>query len=102
MKEYFNSTLTETGIEEKDFDCANNVWSQFNCQILGDYSDLYLKVDVLLLADVFENFCDICVSTYNLDLAHYYTAPGFSFDCTLKYASIKLELFCRLRHEADV
>jgi hypothetical protein len=44
------------------------------------------------LADVFENFRDICMKTYNLDPAHYYTAPGFSFDCMLKYTEMKLEL----------
>ena len=64
----------------------------FNCKTLGEYSDLYLKIDVLLLADVFENFRDICLQTYRLDPAFYYTAPGFSFDCMLKCTSIKLEL----------
>jgi hypothetical protein len=53
---------------------------------------LYLKIDVLLLADVFENFRDMCISTNNLDPAFYYTAPGFSFDCMLKYTKVKLEL----------
>ncbi len=61
-------------------------------QTLGEYSDLYLKIDVLLLADVFENFRDLCLTTYCLDPSFYYTAPGFSFDCMLKYTRIKLEL----------
>jgi len=47
---------------------------------------------VLLLADIFENFRDMCISTYNLDPVFYYTAPGFSFDCVLKYTKVKLEL----------
>jgi hypothetical protein len=47
---------------------------------------------VLLLADVFENFRDISISTYNLDPVYYYTTPGFSFDCMLKYTKVKLEL----------
>ncbi|VVC25093.1 Ribonuclease H-like domain,Zinc finger C2H2-type [Cinara cedri] len=64
----------------------------FDCRTLGEYSDLYLKVDVMLLADVFENFNNICMKTYNLDPAFYYTAPGFSFDCMLKYTKMKLEL----------
>ena len=46
----------------------------------------------MLLVDVFENFRDICISTYNLDPAFYFTAPGFSFDCILKYTQMKLEL----------
>ncbi|KAL4123057.1 hypothetical protein QTP88_015289 [Uroleucon formosanum] len=80
-KEEFYSTLTESG-----------VWTQFECKTLGEYSDLYLKIDVLLLADVFENFRDLCMNTYNLDAAHYYTAPGLSFDAYLKYTKKKLEL----------
>jgi len=53
---------------------------------------LIFKIDVLLLTDVFENFRDLCLTTYQLDPAFYYTAPGFSFDCMLKYTSMKLEL----------
>ncbi|KAE9521294.1 hypothetical protein AGLY_018313 [Aphis glycines] len=88
----FYSTLTESGIKEEDFKHAKAVWDNFKCKTLGEYSDLYLKIDVLLLADVFENFRDVCMSTYNLDAAHYYTAPGLSFDAMLKYTGQKLEL----------
>jgi hypothetical protein len=91
-KEEFYSTLTEEHISSKEYEHARKVWDHFGCKTLGEYSDLYLKVDVMLLADVFENFRDICMKTYNLDPAHYYTAPGFSFDCMLKYTEMKLEL----------
>jgi hypothetical protein len=91
-KTEFYSSLTETSIEEDEYEHAIKVWNHFNCRSLGEYSDLYLKIDILLLADVFENFRDICISTYKLDPAHYFTAPGFSFDCMLKYTSIKLDL----------
>ncbi|XP_025421129.1 uncharacterized protein LOC112691190 [Sipha flava] len=91
-KTEFYSSLTETSIEEDEYEHAIKVWNHFNCRSLGEYSDLYLKIDILLLADVFENFRVICISTYKLDPAHYFTAPGFSFDCMLKYTSIKLDL----------
>jgi len=90
-KEDFSSTLTEEHIKEEDYNHAKEVWENFGCKTLGEYSDLYLKIDILLLADVFENFRDH-LSTYQLDPAFYYTAPGFSFDCMLKYTSMKLEL----------
>ncbi|KAE9540697.1 hypothetical protein AGLY_003942 [Aphis glycines] len=91
-KEDFYSTLTEEHIKETEYQFAEDVWSHFNCQTLGEYSDLYLKIDVLLLADVFENFRDLCLNTYNLDPSYYFTAPAFSFDAMLKYTAIKLDL----------
>ncbi|KAL4090133.1 hypothetical protein QTP88_025032 [Uroleucon formosanum] len=91
-KRDFYNILTETGIKDEDFDHAKKVWSHFNCKTLGDYSDLYLKIDVVLLADVFENFRDVCMKTYNLDPAFYFTAPGLSFHAMLKYTRKKLEL----------
>ncbi|KAL4153519.1 hypothetical protein QTP88_001352 [Uroleucon formosanum] len=88
----FYSALTETHVCDEDYDHANRVWNHFGCTTLGAYSDLYLKVDVLLSADVFENFRDICMTTYHLDPSHYYTSPGFSFDCMLKLTKVHLEL----------
>ncbi|KAL4119986.1 hypothetical protein QTP88_012736 [Uroleucon formosanum] len=88
----FYSALTEMHVSDKDYDHATRVWNRFGCTSLGAYSDLYLKVDVLLSADVFENFRDICMTTYHLDPAHYYTSPGFSFDCMLKFTKVQLEL----------
>lgn len=67
-REDFYSTLGEIHISEEDY---KHVWVHFGCTTLGEYSNLYLKVDVLLLADVFESFRDICLSTYNLDPAFY-------------------------------
>ncbi|XP_060868899.1 uncharacterized protein LOC132943807 isoform X2 [Metopolophium dirhodum] len=94
----FYSSLEESHIKHEDFKHANTVWNHFSCQTLGEYSDLYLKIDVLLLADVFENFRDLCLTTYHLDPSFYYTAPGFSFDCMLKYTGQQLELL----HDYDM
>ena len=60
------------------------VWKTFKCKTLGDYHDLYLKTDVNLLTDVFENFRNICLQQYKLDPANYYTSPGLSWDALLK------------------
>ncbi|KAE9521487.1 hypothetical protein AGLY_018121, partial [Aphis glycines] len=87
----FYSSLTDENITDDDYIHAKNVWNVFNIKTLGEYSDHYLKTDVVILADVFENFRDLCLSTLELDPAHYMTAPGFAYDCMLKYTKIELE-----------
>ena len=59
---------------------------------MGDFHDLYLKTDVLLLADVMENFRKLCEENYELDPAHFFTVPGMAWDAMLKITEIKLEL----------
>ena len=59
---------------------------------MGDYHDLYLKSDVLILTDVFENFRKTGKEYYNLDPAHYFSCPGFAWDAILLMTYIKLEL----------
>ena len=62
------------------------------CQSMKDYHDLYMKIDVLLLADIFENFRELCLRDYGLDPTFYYTLPNFSWDACLKFTNIELEL----------
>ena len=59
---------------------------------MGEYHDLYLVSNVLLLTDVFENFRKTCMQYYKLDPCHYFTSPGLSWDAMLKMTNIKLEL----------
>jgi len=87
------STLTDSNISEEDYKHAQNIWNTFGIRTLGEYSDLYLKTDVLLLADVFENFRNTCHAAYLLDPAHYISAPGLSFDAMLKYTKVCIEVF---------
>ena len=88
----FYSSLSDEGITDSDYQHAKQVWDTFNCKDLGDYHDLYLKTDVLLLADVFENFRKTAMATYGLDPAHYLTLPGYSWDALLKCTNVSLEL----------
>ena len=91
-KEAFYSSLTLTSISDADYNHAQNVWKMFNMETMGDYHDLYLKTDVLLLADCFENFSETCIQNYDLDPAHYYTTPGLSWESALKMTEVQLEL----------
>lgn len=90
--DHFYSELNEEKILPEEYEFACQIWEKFQLKTLGEYSDLYLKTDVLLLADVFENFRETCHKIYKLDPAHYYTAPGLSFDAMLKYTGVKIEL----------
>ena len=94
--EQFYSFLNEQNISTEDYAHAQTVWDAFQIQDLGQYSDIYLKTDVLLLADIFENFRDNCMLAYGLDAAHFYTTPGFTWDAMLKFTGIKLELFIEI------
>ena len=91
-KEDFYSKLYDQEISDEDYQHAIKVWDTFDCQTLQDYHDLYLKTDVLLLADVFENFRKTCLKHYKLDPCHYYTAPGLAWDACLKETKQELEL----------
>ena len=66
-KELFYSNLTMTNITEMDYIHANNIFKTIKLNNLGDYHDLYVQSDTLLLADVFENFRKACIETYELD-----------------------------------
>ena len=83
-KESFYSKLNNENITDEEYEHAQAVWEAFECETLGDYHDLYVETDVTLLADVFENFRNICQEQYGLDPAHYYTSPGLSWDALLK------------------
>ena len=92
IKEDFYSKLNDCNITDKEYKHAQDIWEKFQIRNLGEYHDLYLKTDVLLLADVFEEFRNICLENYNLDPAWYYTSPGLSWDALLKHSKVNLEL----------
>ena len=88
----FYSKLSGKGISEKNYKHVWNVWNTFKMKTLKEYHELYNITDVLLLADVFENFRDICLKNYGLDPVYYFTAPGLAWDACLKITDIDLEL----------
>ena len=69
------------GVNEEDYEHARRVWSEFGINNLGEYHNLYLCTDVILLANVFESFSKVCLDNYGLDPAHFYTAPGLALEC---------------------
>ena len=78
-KESFYSSLTMENITETDYIHANNVIKTFKLNNLGDYHDLYVQSDTLLLAGVFENFRKACIKMYDLDPAHFISLPGLAW-----------------------
>ena len=91
-KDDFYSILNHEHRSDTQYVHVIKVWNAFNLKNMEEYSDLYLKSDVLLLADVFENFRKTCMQYYKLDPCHYFTSPGLSWDAMLKMTDIKLEL----------
>ena len=91
-KEVFYSNLNMEDIDDIDYRHGNNVFKEFKLENLGDYHDLYVQSDTLLLANVFNNFRDICIKEYELDPAHFLSLPGLAWQACLKKTNIELEL----------
>ena len=98
-KDEFYNKLNMSGISEKDYSHACKVWNEFGLKNMEDYHDLYLETDVILLANVFESFRKVCLDSYGLDPAHFYTAPGLAWKACLKKTGVNLEL---LKDPADM
>ena len=78
-EESFYSKLNKEGITDEDYAHAQKVWKVSEIKNLGEYHELYVQSNMLLLADVFENFRDGCIDTYKLDPAHFLSAPGLAW-----------------------
>ena len=91
-KESFYSNLNMENIDDIDYRHGNNVFKRFKLKNLGEYHDLYVQSDTLLLADVFENFRKTCLKVYELDPVHFLLLPGLAWQACLKKTNVKLEL----------
>ena len=91
-KEYFYSNLYLEDITDEDYLHTQKIWDVFVIKNLGEYHDFYVQTDTLLLAEVFESFRDKCLEIYELNPAHFLSAPGLSWQACLKKTGIKLEL----------
>ena len=91
-REAFYSKLKMSGVSDRDYEHTRRVWREFGINNLGKYHDLYLCMDVILLANVFESFRKVCLDNYGLDPAHFYTAAGLAWKACLKKTRIRLEL----------
>ena len=91
-KDSFYSNLTVEDISETDYAHANNVFKKFNINNLGEYHDLYVRSDTLLLADILENFRQSCLKNYALDPAHFVSLSGLAWQACLKKTNVELEL----------
>ena len=91
-KEDFYSELTLEDISDKGYAHAQKVWEWFEIRNRGEYHDLYVQSDTLLLADVFEKYRDTCIEICGLDPSHFLSAPGLAWQACLKKANVHLEL----------
>ena len=96
IKKAFYSKLNSEDITDKDYAHAQKVWKVFEIKNQGEYHDLYVQCDTLLLADVFENFRDKYIEIYKLDPTHFLSAPGLAWQACLKKTKVKLELLTDL------
>ena len=81
-----------SGVSNTDYEHACSIWRELGIRNMGEYHDLYLRTDVILLANVFESFRRVCLENYGLDPSHFYTAPGLAWKACLKKTPIRLEL----------
>ena len=90
-KDDFYSILNDEHISDTQYVHAIKVWKTFKLKNMREYHNLYLKSDVLSLADIFENFRKTCMQCYKLGPCHYFTSTALSWDAMLKMTDIKLE-----------
>ena len=95
-KKPFYSELNLEDITDKDYAHAQKVFEELKLKNFGDYHDLYVESNTLLLADVFKNFRNKCIEIYQLDPALFLSAPGLAWQACLKKSKVELELLTKI------
>ena len=83
-------------IDDIDYRHGNNVFKKFKLKNLGEYHDLYVQSDTLLLADVFKKFRSMCIKVYELDPAHFLSLSGLAWQACQKKNKSKIRIINRL------
>ena len=96
-KSAFYSKLTQKGITDEEYKHCQHVYEKLKCKTFYDYHLAYLRCDVLLLADIFENFRKTCLNYYDLDPLNYISAPGLAWDALLLKTKINLDLITDIK-----
>ena len=89
--------MNNKSVSKEEYQNSQEIWDKFQIKNLQEFTNLYNKVDKVLLADIMENFRNIALKTYKLDPAWYFTTPGFAWDCMLKMTKQELELLITTR-----
>ena len=95
-KELFFNVLTQSSISTEVYDRLLKMWSHFHCKTMQDFCDIYLKIDVLLLAAVFEEFRDMSFREFDLDPAHFFSVPGLTWCAAMKYTKASIDLLTEI------
>lgn len=96
--EAFYNKLSGCGIKPKKYDYALEVYRTLGLKNFGEYHDVYLITDVLILADIFANFITLSYREYKVDPLRFYTSPGLAYQAMLKLSNVKLQLL----HDVDM
>ena len=83
-KDKFYSKLNMSGVNDKKYEHACKVWKEFNIKNMGEYHNLYLRMDVILLANVFESFRNVCMENYGIRPCTFLYSPGIGLESLLK------------------
>ena len=94
--ENFYSEWGQSNITKRDYEHAQKVWTTFSINNMKEFQDLYVKSDTLQLADIFENFRNMCIETYQLDHCYFVSVPGFAWEACLNKTEQEFELLTNM------